>query len=120
MWIEKSNDVRIENNLTRQARLPILARLVSAHSTAGAHHRPHQLRAGYNLCGLCTAIFRGNRMHHSRTAHYMNSYYNLWKAATAGQPGWPGADEVRSGGSQCRAWAIPTMASSADDSGFGG
>src|SRR5574340_874290 len=85
-WIEKSNDVRIENNLItgkRDYRSASRGNGIQLYNTNGARiigNRISFVRDAVYVDVSHHAIFRGNRMHHSRYGtHYMNSYYNLWE-----------------------------------------
>jgi nitrous oxidase accessory protein len=86
LWIEKSNDVRIENNnITgkRDYRSASRGNGIQLYNTKGARilgNRISFVRDAIYVDVSHHAIFRGNRLHHSRYGtHYMNSYYNLWE-----------------------------------------
>jgi nitrous oxidase accessory protein len=86
LWIEKSNDVRIENNVItgkRDYRSASRGNGIQLYNTNGARIIGNQVsfvRDAIYVDVSHHAIFRGNRMHHSRYGtHYMNSYYNLWE-----------------------------------------
>lgn len=86
LWIEKSNDVRIENNLItgkRDYRSASRGNGIQLYNTTGARIIGNQIsfvRDAIYVDVSHHAIFRGNRLHHSRYGtHYMNSYYNLWE-----------------------------------------
>lgn len=86
LWIEKSNDVRIENNLItgkRDYRSAARGNGIQLYNTNGARIIGNQIsfvRDAIYVDVSHHAIFRGNRLHHSRYGtHYMNSYYNLWE-----------------------------------------
>lgn len=86
MWIEKSNDVRIENNLItgkRDYRSASRGNGIQLYNTNGARiigNRISFVRDAIYVDVSHHAIFRGNQLHHSRYgSHYMNSYYNLWE-----------------------------------------
>lgn len=86
LWIEKANDVRIENNLTtgkRDYRSSQRGNGIQLYNTTGARivgNRIGFVRDAIYVDVSHHAIFRGNRLHHSRYGtHYMNSYYNLWE-----------------------------------------
>lgn len=86
LWIEKSNDVRIENNLItgkRDYRSASRGNGIQLYNTNGARIIGNQIsfvRDAIYVDVSHHAIFRGNRLHHSRYGtHYMNSYYNLWE-----------------------------------------
>lgn len=85
-WIEKSNDVRIENNLItgkRDYRSVSRGNGIQLYNTRGARIIGNQIsfvRDAIYVDVSHHAIFRGNKLHHSRYGtHYMNSYYNLWE-----------------------------------------
>lgn len=85
-WIEKANDVRIENNLItgkRNYRSVSRGNGIQLYNTRGARIIGNQIsfvRDAIYVDVSHHAIFRGNRLHHSRYGtHYMNSYYNLWE-----------------------------------------
>ena len=86
LWIEKSNDVRIENNLItgkRDYRSASRGNGIQLYNTNGARiigNRISFVRDAIYVDVSHHAIFRGNQLHHSRYgSHYMNSYYNLWE-----------------------------------------
>ena len=86
LWIEKSNDVRIENNLItgkRDYRSASRGNGIQLYNTTGARiigNRISFVRDAIYVDVSHHAIFRGNQLHHSRYGtHYMNSYYNLWE-----------------------------------------
>ena len=86
LWIEKANDVRIENNLItgkRDYRSSQRGNGIQLYNTDGARiigNRISFVRDAIYVDVSHHAIFRGNRLHHSRYGtHYMNSYYNLWE-----------------------------------------
>ncbi|WP_296754039.1 nitrous oxide reductase family maturation protein NosD [Thiobacillus sp.] len=86
LWIEKANDVRIENNLItgkRDYRSSQRGNGIQLYNTNGARivgNRISFVRDAIYVDVSHHAIFRGNRLHHSRYGtHYMNSYYNLWE-----------------------------------------
>ncbi|MHB1352222.1 MAG: nitrous oxide reductase family maturation protein NosD, partial [Thiobacillus sp.] len=86
LWIEKANDVRIENNLItgkRDYRSPQRGNGIQLYNTTGARiigNRISFVRDAIYVDVSHRAVFRGNRLHHSRYGtHYMNSYYNLWE-----------------------------------------
>lgn len=85
-WIEKANDVRIENNLItgkRDYRSVSRGNGIQLYNTRGARIIGNHIsfvRDAIYVDVSHEAIFRGNRLHHSRYGtHYMNSYYNLWE-----------------------------------------
>lgn len=86
LWIEKANDVRIEHNLItgkRDLNSSQRGNGVQLYNTQGARIIGNNI--GFVRDALYVdvshhAIFRGNKLHHSRYgSHYMNSYYNLWE-----------------------------------------
>jgi len=86
LWIEKVNDVRIENNIItgkRDYRSSSRGNGIQLYNTKGARiigNRVSFVRDAIYVDVSHHAIFRGNRMHHSRYGtHYMNSYYNQWE-----------------------------------------
>ena len=86
LWIEKANDVRIENNTItgkREYRSSQRGNGIQLYNTTGARIIGNQIsfvRDAIYVDVSHHAIFRGNRLHHSRYGtHYMNSYYNLWE-----------------------------------------
>lgn len=85
LWIEKANDVVVENNLITGKRDFFSSQRgngIQLYNTEGAKI------IGNNISFVRDAIyvdvshhaqFRNNRLHHSRYGtHYMNSYYNVW------------------------------------------
>lgn len=86
LWIEKANDVRIENNLItgkRDYRSSQRGNGIQLYNTNGARIIGNHIsfvRDAIYVDVSHHAIFRSNRLHHSRYGtHYMNSYYNLWE-----------------------------------------
>jgi nitrous oxidase accessory protein len=86
LWIEKANDVRIENNLItgkRDYRSSSRGNGIQLYNTTGARIIGNHIsfvRDAIYVDVSHHAIFRDNRLHHSRYGtHYMNSYYNLWE-----------------------------------------
>lgn len=86
LWIEKANDVRIENNLItgkRDYRSSQRGNGIQLYNTTGARIIGNHIsfvRDAIYVDVSHHAIFRGNRLHHSRYGtHYMNSYHNLWE-----------------------------------------
>ncbi len=86
LWIEKANDVRIENNLItgkRDYRSSSRGNGIQLYNTKGARIIDNHISFARDAIYVDVshhAIFRGNRLHHSRYGtHYMNSYYNLWE-----------------------------------------
>jgi nitrous oxidase accessory protein len=86
LWIEKANDVRIENNLITGKR-DILSSMrgngIQLYNTSGAKIIGNRIcftRDAIYVDVSHHALFRGNHMHHSRYGtHYMNSYHNVWE-----------------------------------------
>lgn len=86
MWIEKANDVLIEHNVITGKREYASSQRgngIQLYNTKGArilHNHISFVRDGLYVDVSHHAVFRGNRLHHSRYGtHYMNSYYNLWE-----------------------------------------
>ena len=86
LWIEKSNDVRIEGNLITGKRDFDSARRgngIQLYNTKGAKIIGNNIsfvRDALYIDVSHHATFRGNKLHHSRYGtHYMTSYYNLWE-----------------------------------------
>jgi nitrous oxidase accessory protein len=86
LWIEKAKDVVIEDNLiTGKRDLDSSQRGngIQLYNTTGARILRNNIsfvRDAIYVDVSHDAIFRGNRMHHSRYGtHYMNSYRNLWE-----------------------------------------
>ena len=86
LWIEKANDVRIEGNTItgkREYNSSQRGNGIQLYNTTGARITGNNIsfvRDALYVDVSHRAIFRGNRMHHSRYGtHYMNSYYNLWE-----------------------------------------
>ncbi|BAL24718.1 nitrous oxide reductase family maturation protein NosD [Azoarcus sp. KH32C] len=86
LWIEKVKDVRIENNVItgkRDYRSASRGNGIQLYNTTGAQIIGNQVsfvRDALYIDVSHHAVFRGNRLHHSRYGtHYMNSYYNLWE-----------------------------------------
>ncbi|WP_114970155.1 nitrous oxide reductase family maturation protein NosD [Rhodoferax ferrireducens] len=86
LWIEKANDVLIEANLItgkREYNSSQRGNGVQLYNTTGARITGNNI--GFVRDALYVdvshhAIFKGNKLHHSRYGtHYMNSYYNLWE-----------------------------------------
>ena len=86
LWIEKANDVRIENNLIvgkRDYGSSQRGNGVQLYNTTGAQIIGNHIsfvRDALYVDVSHQAVFRANRLHHSRYGtHYMNSYHNLWE-----------------------------------------
>ncbi len=86
LWIEKANDVRIERNLIvgkRDYASPQRGNGILLYDTRHARIFDNNIsfvRDALYVDVTHDAIFRRNRLHHSRYgAHYMNSYRNLWE-----------------------------------------
>ncbi|OGB31979.1 MAG: copper ABC transporter substrate-binding protein [Burkholderiales bacterium RIFCSPLOWO2_12_FULL_61_40] len=86
LWIEKANDVRVEANLItgkREYNSSQRGNGVQLYNTKGARIIGNNIsfvRDALYVDVSHHAIFRGNKLHHSRYGtHYMNSYYNLWE-----------------------------------------
>ncbi|MBV8156224.1 MAG: nitrous oxide reductase family maturation protein NosD [Dyella sp.] len=86
LWIEKANDVRVENNTITGKRDYNSAQRgngIQLYNTQGARIVGNNIsfvRDALYVDVSHHAIFKGNRLHHSRYGtHYMNSYYNLWE-----------------------------------------
>ena len=86
LWIEKADDVRIEHNVItgkREYASPQRGNGVQLYNTKGAQILNNDISFVRNALYVDVshhAVFKGNRLHHSRYGtHYMNSYYNLWE-----------------------------------------
>ena len=86
LWIEGSDDVLIErNNITSKRDFASSQRGngIQLYNTKGARIFDNEIsfvRDALYVDVSHHAVFRGNRLHHSRYGtHYMNSYYNLWE-----------------------------------------
>ena len=86
LWIEKSNDVLIESNLItgkREYNSSQRGNGIQLYNTQRARIIGNNIsfvRDALYVDVSHHAIFRGNKLHHSRYgSHYMNSYYNLWE-----------------------------------------
>ena len=86
LWIEKANDVRIEHNLIvgkREYASSQRGNGVQLYNTTGAQIVGNHIsfvRDALYVDVSHHAVFRQNRLHHSRYGtHYMNSYHNLWE-----------------------------------------
>lgn len=85
-WIEKANDVRIENNQItglRDFNSALRGNGIELYNTQGARIIGNDIsfvRDALYIDVSHRAIFKGNKLHHSRYGtHYMNSYYNMWE-----------------------------------------
>jgi nitrous oxidase accessory protein len=100
LWIEKADDVRVEGNLITGKRDYAVSSQrgngIQLYNTTGARIERNHIsfvRDALYVDVSHDAVFRGNKLHHSRYGtHYMNSYRNLWEATTPPQPRRPGAD----------------------------
>ncbi len=86
LWIEQANDVVIEgNNITgkRDYLSSQRGNGIQLYNTRRAqilHNRVSFVRDAVYVDVSHDAVFRGNKLHHSRYGtHYMNSYRNLWE-----------------------------------------
>jgi len=86
LWIEKADDVRVEDNLItgkRDYRSPQRGNGIQLYNAQRARiigNRISFVRDAIYVDVSHDAVFRGNRLHHSRYGtHYMNSYRNLWE-----------------------------------------
>jgi len=86
LWIEGVQDVRVERNLITGKRDFDSAQRgngIQLYNTTGAKIIGNEIsfvRDAIYVDVSHKALFRGNRMHHSRYGtHYMNSYYNVWE-----------------------------------------
>ncbi|MDO8388544.1 MAG: nitrous oxide reductase family maturation protein NosD [Polaromonas sp.] len=86
LWIEKANDVVVESNVItgkREYNSSQRGNGVQLYNTTGARIIGNNIsfvRDALYVDVSHHAIFRGNKLHHSRYGtHYMNSYYNLWE-----------------------------------------
>lgn len=86
LWIEKADDVRIERNLItglRDVNSSQRGNGIQLYNTKGARIEGNNIsfvRDALYVDVSHHAVFRGNKLHHSRYGtHYMNSYYNLWE-----------------------------------------
>ena len=86
LWIEKANDVLIEANVItgkRDYNSSQRGNGVQLYNTNGARILGNNIsfvRDALYVDVSHHAVFKGNRLHHSRYGtHYMNSYYNLWE-----------------------------------------
>jgi nitrous oxidase accessory protein len=86
LWIEKADQVRIERNIItglRDLNSPQRGNGIQLYNTHGARILANHIsfvRDALYVDVSHDAVFRGNRLHHSRYGtHYMNSYRNLWE-----------------------------------------
>lgn len=86
LWIEKVNDVRIENNQItglRDFNSSQRGNGIQLYNTQRARITGNDVsfvRDALYVDVSHQAVFRGNKLHHSRYGtHYMNSYHNLWE-----------------------------------------
>jgi nitrous oxidase accessory protein len=86
LWIEKADNVRVEHNLIvgkRDYGSSQRGNGVQLYNTTGAQIIGNHIsfvRDALYVDVSHHAVFRGNRLHHSRYGtHYMNSYHNLWE-----------------------------------------
>jgi nitrous oxidase accessory protein len=86
LWIEKANDVHIEGNTItgkRDYNSSQRGNGIQLYNTNGARIIGNNIsfvRDALYIDVSHHAVFKGNRLHHSRYgSHYMNSYYNLWE-----------------------------------------
>src|SRR5690606_4053523 len=86
LWVEKANDVLIEHNVITGKRDYSSSQRgngVQLYNTKGARILNNNIgfvRDALYIDVSHHAVFRGNKLHHSRYgSHYMNSYYNLWE-----------------------------------------
>ena len=86
LWIEKADDVLVEHNTItgkREYGSSQRGNGVQLYNTKGARILNNNIsfvRDALYVDVSHHAVFRGNKLHHSRYGtHYMNSYYNLWE-----------------------------------------
>ncbi len=86
LWIEKANDVLIENNLITGKRdfdSPRRGNGIQLYNTQRARIIGNNIsfvRDAIYVDVSHDALFRGNKLHHSRYGtHYMTSYRNVWE-----------------------------------------
>jgi len=86
LWIEKADDVLIQHNVItgkRDYNSPQRGNGIQLYNTRRARILDNNI--GFVRDALYVdvshhAVFRGNKLHHSRYGtHYMNSYHNLWE-----------------------------------------
>jgi nitrous oxidase accessory protein len=98
LWIEKADDVLIEENLITGKREYASSQRgngIQLYNTKGARIYRNNIsfvRDALYVDVSHHAVFKGNKLHRSRYGtHYMNSYYNLWEGQRYFlQPRWPG------------------------------
>ncbi len=85
LWIEKSNNVRVRDNVIvgkRDFISPNRGNGIELYNTKGAQIVGNQIsysRDGIYVDVSYHALFKGNTIHNVRYGtHYMNSYYNVW------------------------------------------
>lgn len=86
LWIEKANDVLVEHNLITGKRDFFSSQRgngIQLYNTQGAKIIGNNISFARDAIYVDVshhALFRDNRLHHSRYGtHYMNSYYNVWE-----------------------------------------
>lgn len=86
LWIEKSNDVLIENNLItgkrdyQSSQRGNGIQLYNTHRARIIGNNISFVRDALYVDVSHGALFRGNKLHHSRYGtHYMNAYDNVWE-----------------------------------------
>ncbi len=86
LWIEQANDVRIEHNHIsgkRDLQSSLRGNGIQLYNTRRAHIVGNDIsfvRDALYIDVSHDAVFRGNRLHHSRYgSHYMNAFDNLWE-----------------------------------------
>ena len=86
LWIEKADDVVVQRNVItglRDVQSSQRGNGVQLYNTQRARVLDNEVsfvRDGLYVDVSHHAVFRGNRLHHSRYGtHYMNSYHNLWE-----------------------------------------
>ncbi|AVR88369.1 nitrous oxide reductase family maturation protein NosD [Thauera aromatica] len=86
LWIEKANDVRVENNVITGKRDYMSVKrgngiqLYNTHRAQILGNNISFVRDALYVDVSHDAVFRANRLHHSRYGtHYMNAYDNVWE-----------------------------------------
>ncbi|MEJ6001544.1 nitrous oxide reductase family maturation protein NosD [Paucibacter soli] len=86
LWIEKANEVLVQGNVItgkREYNSSQRGNGIQLYNTDGARILANHIsfvRDALYVDVSHHAVFKGNRLHHSRYGtHYMNSYYNLWE-----------------------------------------